>query len=82
MKVYDIMDYRIAEEGMTSLRKSMIMTLDKRTMRIEPSGNPRGVPRVYLDNRRLNLGDRVEYTSGVQRVKKFMLMGRKVMRVK
>lgn len=82
MKVYDIMDYRIAEEGMTSLRKAMVMTLDNRTIRIEPSGNPRGVPRVYLDNRRLNLGDRLEYTSGVYRVKKVMLMGRKVMRVK
>ena len=79
---YDIMDYRIAEEGFIPLRKEENIRVDQRVIMLKPADKDRQVPHIFVDGEELLLERTLEYQSGVLLVKRFIFIGERIIGVK
>lgn len=79
---YDIMDYRVAEDGFIPLRKEESLLVNHRELLIIPADKERQVPHIYIEGEELFLERNLEYHGGVMLVKEFIFIGERVIKVK
>lgn len=81
-KNYDIMDYRIAENGYIVLRKEEELRLASMNLKIRPSENDREIPHIFVNEKELALPRRMDYSGGVKILHKYVFWNERVMKVK
>lgn len=81
-KNYDIMDYRVAENDMISLRENQEILLDGHVILLKLGEKKRDIPIIYIDGQELNLERNLDYIRGLRQERKYFFINKKIMRIK
>lgn len=64
---YDMMDYRIAEQGFIPLRGEVSIMLDESEVKLKPHTSKKGVPMISIDENELRIPKELLYYRGVKK---------------
>lgn len=78
---YDMMDYRVAEEGFIPIRTHKTLKLGQRTVQISPQQSKKGIPLILVDGNTLRLSENLPYYQGVKKHHHFFFWQDKVYKV-
>ena len=81
-KNYDIMDYRVAEGDVISLRENQEILLDGHLISLKLGEKKRDIPIIYIDGQELNVERNVDYIRGLRQERKYFFINKKIMRIK
>lgn len=79
---YDIMDYRVAEEGYIPIRSQKTIHMAGKEILIMPGDKERQVPHILIDGKELLLERDLPYHGGVTLEREYIFMNERIIRVK
>lgn len=81
-KNYDIMDYRVAEKKVISLREDQEFDLGTHQISLTLGDKKRDVPHIFINGNELNLSRTMDYYRGSRQERKYLFFNERIVRIK